>query len=299
MQAFIFSPLELEKVATQWIGFEAELDVAAATAGNKIVRGVLFAYGPCVLAGYPFVEAVCRLVECEVKWVYAEGTYIDNASKANNINIGSIIGEAGKISQIERICMELMARSGACATYARRCVRNAKERNPEWKGVICATRKTTPGAWGRLVEKYGALVGGAYPHRYDLSTLVYLDDNHIAMAGSTFAAVKKARALCGFSNKIEIECLTLEDAVEACKAGADMINLDHFTPDRCAHAAAAIKQQFPHVVIETGGRITDETVGDYALPHVDVVSLSAITKSPPSAKIHMKIDVDYARVPKL
>jgi nicotinate-nucleotide pyrophosphorylase (carboxylating) len=36
----------------------------------------------------------------------------------------------------------------------------------------------------RLVEKYGMLVGGIDPHRYDLSSMIMLKDNHIWASGS-------------------------------------------------------------------------------------------------------------------
>lgn len=72
-----------------------------------------------------------------------------------------------------------------------------------WKGIVAGTRKTTPGARGdqqttavleadkptrivgfRLVEKYGMLVGGVDQHRYDLSSMVMLKDNHIWSKGA-------------------------------------------------------------------------------------------------------------------
>ncbi|KAL9625102.1 MAG: hypothetical protein Q9160_000831 [Pyrenula sp. 1 TL-2023] len=46
-----------------------------------------------------------------------------------------------------------------------------------YRGALAGTRKTTPGF--RLVEKYGILVGGADPHRHDLSSMTMLKDNHI------------------------------------------------------------------------------------------------------------------------
>ena len=51
-----------------------------------------------------------------------------------------------------------------------------------WRGQIAGTRKTTPGF--RLAEKYGLLVGGVDTHRYDLSSMVMLKDNHIWSAGN-------------------------------------------------------------------------------------------------------------------
>ena len=41
-------------------------------------------------------------------------------------------------------------------------------------------------------------------HRYDLSSMVMLKDNHIWSTGSITNAVKKARMAAGFSTKIEV-----------------------------------------------------------------------------------------------
>ena len=56
----------------------------------------------------------------------------------------------------------------------------------------------------RLVEKYGLVVGGGATHRYDLSQMVMLKDNHIASAGGITRAVEVARRAAGFSMKIEV-----------------------------------------------------------------------------------------------
>lgn len=55
----------------------------------------------------------------------------------------------------------------------------------------------------RIVEKYAVIVGGGATHRYDLSQMVMLKDNHIVSAGGISAAVEAARRAAGFSMKIE------------------------------------------------------------------------------------------------
>lgn len=95
---------------------------------------------------------------------------------------------------------------------SRRVVVQARELG--YKGTIAGTRKTTPGSsfslflpsltsivpssdhgslsilscracvGFRLVEKYGMLVGGVDAHRYDLSSMVMLKDNHIWSKGT-------------------------------------------------------------------------------------------------------------------
>ena len=61
----------------------------------------------------------------------------------------------------------------------------------------------------RLVEKYALVVGGGATHRYDLSQMVMLKDNHIASAGGITNAVETARRAAGFSMKIEVSVVFL------------------------------------------------------------------------------------------
>lgn len=68
-----------------------------------------------------------------------------------------------------------------CCFRSRQLSEKAKVCN--FKGIVAGTRKTTPGF--RLVEKYAMLVGGVDPHRYDLSSMVMLKDNHIWSKGET------------------------------------------------------------------------------------------------------------------
>jgi nicotinate-nucleotide pyrophosphorylase (carboxylating) len=106
-----------------------------------------------------------------------------------------------------------------------------------------------------------------------------MQDNHVWSTGSITHAVNRARSVGGFSLKIEVECRTQQEAEEAIAAGADVIMLDNFTPENLWSTAAKLKQSFPHVVIETSGGITVETVDKYCSPHVDV-SLNAANFGP-------------------
>jgi len=52
---------------------------------------------------------------------------------------------------------------------------------------------------------------------------------------------------------IQVECQSVEEALEAAKAGADIVMLDNFTSDRIHDAASEIKKVFPHVLVEASG----------------------------------------------
>ena len=130
-------------------------------------------------------------------------------------------------------------RVSSSATKAR-AMQNIVEQK-KWRGRVAGTRKTTPGF--RIVEKYALLVGGCDGHRMDLSSMIMLKDNHVKSTGSITAAVHKARAVGGFALKIEVECSSLNDALEAAKAGADVVMLDNLSPTALAVCVKQLRSQ--------------------------------------------------------
>lgn len=133
-----------------------------------------------------------------------------------------------------------------CCLHSKRI----KREHPLWNGAIAGTRKVTPGSF-RIVEKYGLIVGGCNTHRLDLSQMTMLKDNHIwSCSGSISQAVKLARSAAGFSQKIKVECRSLEKAMEAFDAGAHVVMLDNYTPGGLKDDAQQIKQRYPNVMIE-------------------------------------------------
>ncbi len=104
----------------------------------------------------------------------------------------------------ERVGLNILARCSGIATRTRDVV--ATVRAAGYRGLLAGTRKTTPGF--RLVEKYGMLVGGADTHRMDLSAMVMLKDNHVWSRGSIADAVAAAKAVAGFSMRVDVEVQT-------------------------------------------------------------------------------------------
>ena len=103
-------------------------------------------------------------------------------------------------------------------------------------------------------------------------------DNHIWSTGSITNAVLKAKRAAGFSMKIEVECQSLDDAIEAAEAGADIVMLDNFTPETLHPTAETLKERFPHLLIEASGGITMETMPSFFSPHVDIISQGRLTQ---------------------
>lgn len=119
--------------------------------------------------------------------------------------------------------------------------------------------------------------------------MVMLKDNHIWACGSIENAVKAARKAAGFSQKIEVECQSLEEALEAAGAGADIVMLDNFEPAQLKKDAAFFKEKYPHVLVEASGGITTETMPDYLSPNVDIVSQGKLTQGYSCVDFSLKI----------
>lgn len=194
-------------------------------------------------------------------------------------------GPANALLLGERTALNTLSRASGVATGARAASELARARG--WHGRVAGTRKTTPGF--RVVEKYALLVGGAATHRLDLSQMVMLKDNHIWSAGGISGAVRVARAAAGFTSKIEVECRTHEEAIEAARAGADIVMLDNFGAEPLKAVAAKLKAEFPALVIEASGGITSATMAEFFSEHVDVISQGALTQGYDCVDFSLKV----------
>ncbi len=192
----------------------------------------------------------------------------------------SVSGATGALLAAERTALNFIQRLSGIATLSRKFADTAAP-----TGVrIVDTRKTTPGF--RALEKYAVRCGGCHNHRASLSEHVLIKDNHIAAAGSLARAVAMARDAATHLARIEVEAKTLREVREAVRAGADAILLDNMAP---ARVAAAVKTIGGSAVVEVSGGVRLETLLDYALPGVDVISIGALTHSAPAASLSLTV----------
>ncbi|XP_033847990.2 nicotinate-nucleotide pyrophosphorylase [carboxylating]-like [Periophthalmus magnuspinnatus] len=277
-------PLTLTRLAQEWLAEDTpHLDPAGVCVGTKEVEAKLLCKSPnSVLAGSPFFTAVFREVGCSVEWRYQDGERIG----ADAVTLTAVVkGPANCLLLGERPALNCLARASGIATRCSELRTSAAAVG--WSGEVAGTRKTTPGF--RLVEKYAMLVGGASTHRHDLSGMVMLKDNHVWASGSITEAVRAARAVCGFSSKVEVECQSVEEGSEAAAAGADIVMLDNFQPQELHAAAQRLKKDFPSILIEASGGVSPETLQQFCSPHIDVISLGCITQGCPVVDFSLKV----------
>lgn len=242
-----------------------------------------------------------------IEWHVKEG---DTLSPVQHC--ATVRGPIRKILLGERVALNILARCSGIASKSASMV--AALRAHGWQGTLAGTRKTTPGF--RVVEKYGILVGGADPHRHDLSSMTMLKDNHVwacannraaadggakdpstieSIAAAIPRAVQAAKATGGFATKVEVECRSIEEANAAIGAGADVVMLDNFTPEGVREAARQLKQEWAGkqraFLIEVSGGLTEDNAAAYACPDVDILSTSSIHQGTGIVDFSLKVSL--------
>ncbi|MFP3260989.1 MAG: carboxylating nicotinate-nucleotide diphosphorylase, partial [Sulfolobus sp.] len=230
-----------------------------------------------LLAGVKFLKPVYEYFNIKF-----EGMDDGSLFRKGDIII-TLEGDAETILAIERLSLNLLSRLSAIATTTKKMVESAREVNPNV--IIAGTRKTTPGL--RIFEKYAIEIGGGDPHRYNLSDMVLIKDNHISLIGSVREAVTLAKKITSFTKKIEVEVSDLKSALEAYEAGADAILLDNMSPKEVEEIVSSLKDK---VILEASGRITPENVKDYAKTGVDIISSGYLTHSVKALDLSLDVE---------
>jgi nicotinate-nucleotide pyrophosphorylase (carboxylating) len=238
-----------------------------------------------------FIAAGHDLVVCGLDVAARVFTHVDPALKVtltahdgDHVKKGSTVlrvaGSTRSLLIAERTALNFIQRLSGIATLSRQFADAVAG-----TGVrVVDTRKTTPGY--RALEKYAVRCGGCHNHRSSLGEHVLIKDNHIAAAGSLARAVKLARAAAPHLARIEVETKTLAEVREAVHAGAEVILLDNMAPVQIRAAVARIGGA---AMIEVSGGVRLETLRDYAVPGVDVISVGALTHSAPAADLSLTL----------
>ena len=231
-----------------------------------------------ILCGTKVFERVFKLLsdDVEIKFNFKDGDRI----KAGDV-IATLTGSASAILKGERTALNYIQRMSGIATETRKY----QDAIGDNKARISDTRKTTPNF--RVFEKYSVFVGGACIHRFNLADCAMIKDNHIKLAGSLTLAVEKIRKTISHTHKIEVECDTLEQVVEAVDCGADIIMLDNMSCERMAEAVNLINGK---AIVEASGNVNLSTVADIAKTGVDIISSSAIVAKAPTLDLGLDID---------
>ena len=249
---------------------------------DTIVEAEVVAKEDGVIAGIEEAVAFLQSQDFQVKPLVSDGEGV----KKKTVLL-RIVGDARTLLSIERTLLNLLSRMSGIATKTSHLIE--KTRNAGYKTRIACTRKVAPGLL--YFDKKAVMLGGGDTHRLHLDDMVLIKDNHIAIIGDVSRAVKKAHETVSFSKKIEIEVSSVDQALEAAKAGADVIMLDNFTPQKIKETITLLKKKGlrDKVLIEASGGISEQNILEYTATGVDIVSLGEITDSVKALDISLEV----------
>ena len=242
-------------------------DVSCTLVPDSEVEAIIFTKEGCVMAGVDVAKSFFDYLGINAVTSCADGDWISEGS-----TIFSLYGSSVSILRAERIVLNFLGHLCGIATLTRRCVDTVASISD---ARVACTRKTTPGL--RKYEKLAVIAGGGDPHRFNLSDAVMIKDNHVKMMGIE-AAIRSARKKASFTQKIEVEVESANDALQAAALGADIIMLDNMGPHQVADTMACLKSAgIPgHIILEVSGGIGPDDLEAYARTGVHMISMGSL-----------------------
>lgn len=226
-----------------------------------------------VISGCEVVRRVFELIggQFELKFLVNDGDTV----KPYDV-IATLSGDTRTILKGERVALNLFQRMSGIATTTKKFTDELVG-----KTKILDTRKTTPNL--RYLEKLAVVHGGGTNHRYSLSDMAMLKDNHIDAAGGITKAVNKIRPLVNC--KIEVEVENLEQFKEALNTECDIIMLDNMSNEIMRECVLLNNNKKE---LEASGNMTVSRIKEVSQIGVDYISVGALTHSPKALDISLK-----------
>lgn len=255
---------------------DVDISTKVLGAGETLATVELLAKQDGVLSGMIVFERVFKLLndQITIDWQIRDGQTFESGEI-----LAKVQGDVETLLTAERVALNFLQRMSGIATATKRMADLLEGSNIK----LMDTRKTTPGL--RILEKYSVRVGGGNNHRYNLSDMIMLKDNHINAAGGVQEAIKLTKERSPYIKKIEVETENLQMVKDAVVAGADIIMLDNMS---VAEMKEAIEYIDGRAIVEASGNLTAENIERLKTLDIDYVSSGAITHSAGIVDLSMK-----------
>lgn len=239
-------------------------------------EAIILAKEKGVLAGIDVAERVFHKIDPSIVF---KKNLNDGQKFRKGQTLATIQGSSISLLKGERTALNFLQRMSGIATTTQKFVGALQGT----KTKILDTRKTTPGL--RSLEKYAVKMGGGMNHRFNLSEMVLIKDNHLRIVGSISQAVKSAKERIKLGVRVEVEATSIEEVQEAVQSGADMIMLDNMPKEAMKEVVKRVKGKVP---LEVSGKVSLRRVKEIASLGVDFISAGSLTHSYKSVDISIE-----------
>ncbi|WP_260583296.1 carboxylating nicotinate-nucleotide diphosphorylase [Sphingopyxis sp. PET50] len=252
------------------LGEGGDITSLAVIPADARFSGVMDSRDAITVAGLPIAESFFRALDpaMEIEILVGEGEKVPAGTDLMRLS-----GNARAMLTAERSALNTVQHLSGIATLTRHYVDALGG-----KATLLDTRKTIPGL--RVLEKYATRMGGATNHRMGLWDAAMIKDNHVAVAGSVEAAVRRA-VDAGIANII-VEVDRVDQVGPALGAGATHLLLDNMDLAALRESVAIVAGRVP---TEASGGVRLDTIGAIGATGVTYVSVGRLTQSAPAADI--------------
>jgi len=229
--------------------------------------GTFGAREPGVVAGLGVAALVFHTVlgdDVEVTSRVPDGTHV----AAGDV-VMTVAGPSRGLLTAERTALNFASHLSGVATATSHWV-GALEGT---RARVLDTRKTLPG-W-RDLQKYAVRCGGGVNHRFSLSDMAMVKDNHVVAAGGVVPAFEAVRRTYP-DLPVEVEVTDLDELRALLDAGCERVLLDNMAPETMREA---VELTAGRAVLEASGGLTLERAREVAAMGVDLISVGALTHS--------------------
>ena len=255
-------------------------DITSNLLPRKTISANIISRQQGIIAGVNYAKEIFTSRGCKVRILKNDGTII-----RPNEKIMTISGTAQAVLSCERTALNLMSRMSGIATRTRMLVKKIQKVNPKVK--LYSTRKTAPGL--RFFDKDAVEIGSGHRHRMSLDKMIMIKDNHLAIAGSVYPLLDKARKK---HKEIEVEVENLHNAIVSAQGGATIIMLDNMHPKAISEVVMVLKKLGLRnkVKLEASGGIDEKNIQSYAKTGVNMISVGKITSSVSGIDLSLEVN---------
>ena len=226
---------------------------------------------------------------------------------SNEFKTGDILFEitapAALLLALERTILNFLQRLCGVATTTKQLLNNFKDTETK----LLDTRKTAPGM--RFLEKQAFKAAGATNHRLNLSDMVMIKENHIALSrfeniieaiAATHQKIKEEKLEDHKGNKVKIEVEINKDNKKLLEiifkqALVDIVMLDNFSVAEIKdliQEITSLKEKYSeaqNIKIEASGGIDIDNISDYAKLGLDYISSAYVSKNSKNIDLSMLV----------
>ncbi len=188
-------------------------------------------------------------------------------------------GTAGALLQGWKVAQTLVEALGGIATATAEIL--AALRSQGFDVPVACTRKNLPGS--RRLTAHAVKAGGGVMHRLGLSeSLLVFPEHRLFIAPDRLAETLRQVRRAQPEKRLVVEVGDAAEAMALTQAGADVLQLERFSPEALAALKAALAASGLSPLLAPAGGVTVHNALDYARAGADFLVTSAPYHAPPT-----------------